>query len=412
MAQVLALTPSTTPEVETAKLGYIAIAESAPLIIAKEKGFFDRHGMAGVEISKQASWGAARDNIEIGSAGGGIDGGQWQMPMPHLISEGLITKGNRKIPMLLMAQLCTQGNGVAIAKMHKGKGFELNLAQSGGADYIKSMQKANKPFKAAYTFPKVNQDFWIRYWLAANGIDPDKDLDLLAVPASQTVANMRTGTMDGFSTGDPWPSRIVKDEIGFLAVLTAQIWPNHPEEYFAMRKEWVEKYPRAAKAILKAIMEAQMWCDDPKNREEMVAILSLRKYFNVPKEFISGPYAGEYLLGDTLQKSTDQSLAIKYWKDAKGSVSYPYKSHDLWFLTESVRWGFLPEGILGQADRIINTVNGEKFWLEAANELGIAKADLPKGTSRGVEKFFDGVEFDPEKPKAYLDSLRIKAIKA
>jgi bicarbonate transport system substrate-binding protein len=412
MAQALALTPATTPEVETAKLGYIAIAESAPLIIAKEKGFFDRHGMAGVEISKQASWGAARDNIEIGSAGGGIDGGQWQMPMPHLISEGLITKGNRKIPMLLMAQLCTQGNGVAIAKMHKGKGFELNLAQSGGADYIKSMQKANKPFKAAYTFPKVNQDFWIRYWLAANGIDPDKDLDLLAVPASQTVANMRTGTMDGFSTGDPWPSRIVKDEIGFLAVLTAQIWPNHPEEYFAMRKEWVEKHPKAAKAILKAIMEAQMWCDDPKNREEMVQILAMRKYFNVPVEFIRGPYAGEYLLGDTLQKSTDQSLAIKYWKDAKGSVSYPYKSHDLWFLTESVRWGFLPESILGQADRIINTVNGEQFWLEAANELGIAKADLPKGTSRGVEKFFDGVEFDPEKPKAYLDSLRIKAIKA
>ena len=202
-------------------------------------------GMPEVKISKQASWGAARDNIEIGSSGGGIDGGQWQMPMPHLLSEGLITKGNRKVPMVVLAQLCTHGNGVAIAKKHKGKGIELDLVKSGGADYIKSLSTSDKKFKIAYTFPKVNQDFWLRYWLAANGIDPNKDVDLLAVPASQTVANMRTETMDGFSTGDPWPSRIVKDKIGFLAMLTADLWEAHPEEYLSVRREWVEQHPKA-----------------------------------------------------------------------------------------------------------------------------------------------------------------------
>jgi bicarbonate transport system substrate-binding protein len=236
-AQALSLSPAQIPETTTLKLGYIAIVESAPLIIAKEKGFFDRYGMTNVNISKQASWGAARDNIEIGSEGGGIDGGQWQMPMPHLISEGIITKANRKIPMVTLAQLCTHGNGIAIANKHIGKGFGLDLGKSGAADYIKDLKKAGTPFKAAYTFPRVNQDFWIRYWLAAGGVDPDKDLDLLAVPASQTVANMRTGTMDGFSTGDPWPYRIVRDEIGFLAVLNAQVWKDHPEEYLALRED-------------------------------------------------------------------------------------------------------------------------------------------------------------------------------
>jgi bicarbonate transport system substrate-binding protein len=411
-AEPLSLSPAATPEVTGAKLGYIAIVESAPLIIAQEKGFFARHGMTDIEVAKQASWGAARDNIEIGSAGGGIDGGQWQMPMPHLISEGVITKANRKIPMMTLAQLNTQGNGVAISKAHIGKGFGLDLAKDGAADYIRSLKEAGTPFKAAYTFPKVNQDFWIRYWLAAGGLDPNNDLNLLAVPASQTVANMRTGTMDGFSTGDPWPYRIVRDDIGFLTVLTAQIWPDHPEEYFAMRKDWIEQHPKATKAILKAIMEAQQWCDDPKNQEEMIQILAIRKYFNVPTDFLRGPYAGEYTIGDQAEKISDTKLAIKYWKDNQGSVSYPYKSHDLWFLTESVRWGFLPPSILGEANRIIDTVNGEKYWREAAQELGIVAVDIPSDTSRGVETFFDGVKFDPTNPQAYLDSLKIKAIKA
>jgi bicarbonate transport system substrate-binding protein len=411
-AEAMTLSPATTPEITAVKLGYIAVAESAPLIIAKEKGFFDRHGMFNVDVSKQASWGAARDNIEIGSAGGGIDGGQWQMPMPQLISEGIITKGNRKIQMLSLAQLSTQGNGIAIAAQHTGKGFGLDV--SGAAEYVRNMKANNQPFKAAYTFPRVNQDFWIRYWLAAGGIDPNKDLDLIAVPAAQTVASMRTGSMDGFSTGDPWPSRILLDKrkFGFLATLTAQIWPAHPEEYFAMREDWVGRYPKATKAMLKAIMEAQMWCDDPKNRTEMTAILAQRKYFNVPQEILTSPYEGEYILGDQRQTVKDPNLAIRYWQDSRGSVSYPYKSHDLWFLTESVRWGFLPQGILSEADRIINAVSGDQYWREAAQELGIAASAIPSSTSRGIEKFFDGAEFNPEKPQDYLNSLRIKAIKA
>ncbi|MFM9156578.1 MAG: ABC transporter substrate-binding protein, partial [Dolichospermum sp.] len=117
--------PEQKPETTKAKLGYIPIVESAPLIIAQEKGFFAKYGMTEVELSKQASWGSARDNLEIGSQGGGIDGGQWQMPMPHLITEGKITKGNKPIPMYVLAQLVTHGNAIAIANKHLGKGISL-----------------------------------------------------------------------------------------------------------------------------------------------------------------------------------------------------------------------------------------------------------------------------------------------
>ncbi|PMB38489.1 bicarbonate-binding protein [Fischerella thermalis CCMEE 5205] len=401
------ISPEQTPETKTVKLGYVPIVEAAPLIIAKEKGFFAKYGMTDVELSKQASWGSARDNVEIGSAGGGIDGGQWQMPMPHLITEGIITKGNQKIPMYVLAQLNTHGNGIAIANKHQGKGISLQLA--GAKSLFSQLKSTNTPFTAAQTFPAVNQDFWIRYWLAAGGINPDTDIKLLTVPAAQTVANMKTGTMDAFSTGDPWPYRIVKDKIGFLAALTAEIWKNHPEEYLAIRADWVDKNPKATKALLKGVMEAQQWLDNFDNRKEAAAILSGRNYFNLPEEILAGPFQGKYDMGDG-RTIDDKSMAPYYWKDEKGSVSYPYKSHDLWFITESVRWGFLPKDYLTKANALIDKVNREDIWKEAAKEAGIAAADIPTSTSRGVEEFFDGVKFDPTQPEAYLKSLQIKKV--
>ena len=397
-----------SPETTKVKLGFTPIFESAPLIIAKEKGFFAKYGMTDAEVSKQANWGAARDNVEIGSAGGGIDGGQWQMPMPYLISEGLITKNNVKVPMYVLAMLNTQGNGIAIAKSQMGKNISLDMSKA--KDYIQGLQKEGKKFRAAYTFPKANQDFWIRYWLAAGGIDPDKDVSLLTVPAAQTVANMKTGTMEGFSTGDPWPGRLIKDDIGFVAALTAQMWPSHPEEYLGMRADWVDKNPKATKAILKAVMEAQQWCDKQENRKELAQIVAKASYFNVPAATLEPMFMGKYVMGDGQPDINDFNMAVRYWKTDKGSVSYPYKSLDLWFLTESVRWGFLPKTYLETSKNLIDKVNRSDLWKEAAKEAGIPAAEIPTGDSRGVEKFFDGKVFDPANPKAYLDSLAIKKV--
>ena len=399
---------SDSPETTQIKLGYIPIVESAGLIIAQEKGFFAKYAMTGVELSKQANWASARDNVTIGSAGGGIDGGQWQMPMPHLISEGIITNG-QKIPMYVLAQLVTQGNGIAISNIHQGKGLGLDI--SNAADYIKGFSASEgRKFKAAHTFPNVNQDFWIRYWFAAGGVDPDTDIELLAVPPAETVQGMRNGTMDAFSTGDPWPYRIVADDIGFMSALTEEIWAFHPEEYLAIRADWVDANPKATKALLKGLMEAQQWCDDPANRPELVKICAGRNYFNIPVAILTPPYEGKYAMGDGKAQIDKFQAGPLYWKDGIGNVSYPYKSHDLWFLTEGLRWSF-HQGQIDDFDtinRIIEAVNREDLWREAATEAGFS--DIPTETSRGVETFFDGTKFDPANPQAYLDSLAIKRI--
>ncbi|MFM7447485.1 MAG: CmpA/NrtA family ABC transporter substrate-binding protein [Leptolyngbyaceae cyanobacterium] len=396
------------PEVTTAKLGYLPIVESAPIIIAKEKGFFAKYGMPNVEVSKQANWASARDNVVNGSGAGGIDGGQWQMPMPYLIGDGLITNG-RKVPMYNLLKLNTQGNGIAVSGNLKGKGISLNIKDPA---VIKGFEKtAGRKFKAAFTFPNANQDFWIRYWLAGNGINPDKDIDLLAIPPAETVQGLRTGTIDAFSTGDPWPYRIVADDIGFIGALTEQIWQYHPEEFFALRADWVDKNPKATKAILKALMEAQQWCDKPENRPELVTILSGRNYFNVPAKVLTPPMEGKYTMGDGQPQINNFQSGVLYWKDGRGSVSFPYKSHDLWFLTETMRWNFHDGAIkdFAMAKAMIDKVNREDLWREAAKEAGVATADIPTSSSRGEEKFFDGVVFNPENPEAYLKSLKIKA---
>ncbi|MGL5794905.1 MAG: CmpA/NrtA family ABC transporter substrate-binding protein, partial [Waterburya sp.] len=310
--------------------------------------------------------------------------------------------------MYVLAKLNTQGNGIAISNVHQGKGIGLNIT-SQGAEYIKSFPKdKDRKFKAAFTFPQVNQDFWVRYWLAASGLDPDKDVDLLAVPPAETVQGMRTGSMDAFSTGDPWPYRIVAEDIGYMAGLTAQMWKSHPEEYLAVRSDWVDKNPKATKAVLKALMEAQQWCDKPENRPELIKILGRRSYFNILGELIDPPYKGNYKMGDGKPDVKDYKMGPLYWQDDRGSVSYPYKSHELWFLTESVRWNFLPEDTLANAKEMIDKVNREDLWLEAAKEAKFA--NLPTSPSRGVEKFFDGIEFDPENPSAYLNSLQVKRV--
>jgi len=395
-------------ETRSISLGFIPILEAAPLVVGVEKGFFARHGLE-VNLSKQASWGAARDNVVLGAAGGGIDGGQWQLPMPQMISEGAITNG-KKVPMLILAMLMSQGNGIAAANTVRDANLTVDLKTSSPGYLERFSQKQGRKFKAAYTFPKANQEIWIRYWLAAAGVNPDQAVELLKVPAPETLQGMKNGTMEAFSTGDPWPTRIVRDDIGYLAATTAQIWKAHPEEYLAVRADWVERNPKAAVALLKGLIEAQIWLDKPENKDEAARILSSRKWFNAPLPVIQDSLKGQYKLGVRGATNTDPRMGPLYWSSDRGVISYPYKSLTLWFLLESMRWKFFPGTVdsIEQARAINDRVTREDLWKQAARAVGVPAKDIPSGSSRGKETFFDGIIYDPENPKAYLDSLKIK----
>jgi nitrate/nitrite transport system substrate-binding protein len=247
------------PEVKGAKLGFIALTDAAPLFVAKEKGIFAKYGLPETEVLKQASWGTTRDNLVLGSEGNGIDGAHILTPMPYLISSGKVTQNNVPTPMYILARLNLDAQCISVSKEYADLKIGLDAAPFKIA--LDKKKAEGKSIKAAMTFPGGTHDLWLRYWLAAGGIDPDKDIETITVPPPQMVANMKVGTMDCFCVGEPWPGQLVHQQIGYTAVNTGEIWNKHPEKSLGMRAAWVDKYPKAAQAITMAVMEAQQWAD-------------------------------------------------------------------------------------------------------------------------------------------------------
>ncbi len=389
-----------TPETPTAKLGYIALTDSAPVIIAKAKGLFAKYGMTDVSVIKQASWGGVRDNLELGSGGGGIDGAHILSPMPYFMTLGTITKSRAPVPVSILARLNTNGQGISVEAEYLNVRADLGAAKM--KPIIAKRKAAGTKIVMAMTFPGGTHDLWLRYWLAASGINPDADVELITIPPPQMVANMKAKTMEAFCVGEPWNDQLVAQKIGYTAVSTGQLWMDHPEKAFAMRSDWIAAHPNAARALTAAIIEAQIWCDNPANLAEMVAILSSRDWLKVPATDIQDRLAGNFTMGDG-RVFTNAPFKMKFWAN---HASYPYRSHDLWFLTENQRWGKLPAAL--NTTKAIAAVNREDIWRQAAVLARVPAGAVPKSTSRGIEKFFDGRVFDPAKPAAYLASLSIR----
>ena len=386
------------PEVAKARLGFIALTDASPLIIAKERGLFAKYGMPDVEVLKQASWAGTRDNLVLGSGGGGIDGAHILSPMPYLLTTGQAT-GGKPVAMNILARLNI--NGQAISVGNDLKAVKVGLNSAGAKAKFAQLKAAGNVAKVAMTFRGGTHDLWIRYWLAAGGINPEVDVSTIVIPPPQMVANMKAGTQDAFCVGEPWNGQLVNQKVGYTACLTSEIWMNHPEKCLGMRADWVARHPRAAQALTMAVMEAQMWCDKMGNRPAMCSTVSGRQYINVPMGDILPRLQGTVDFGDGRAVKGSPHI-MKFWAD---NASFPFKSHDLWFVTEDVRWGVLPQSTNKMA--LVNKVNRADIWRAAAKSLGVA---APASDSRGPERFFDGKVFDPANPAAYLASQPIKKL--
>ncbi|MFC7695250.1 ABC transporter substrate-binding protein [Bradyrhizobium sp. GCM10028915] len=391
------------PEVKGAKLGFIALSDAGPLFVAKDKGLFAKYGMPDTDVQKQASWGTTRDNLVLGSEGNGIDGAHILTPMPYLISAGKVTQNNQPTPMYILARLNLDSQCISVANEYAD--LKLGVDATPFKAALEKKKASGKAVKAAMTFPGGTHDLWIRYWLAAGGIDPDKDIETIVVPPPQMVANMKVGTMDCFCVGEPWNLQLIHQNIGYTAINTGELWNKHPEKSFGMRAAFVDKYPKASKALLMAVMEAQQWSDKAENKAELAAIMGKRQWMNCPVEDVLDRTAGKFDYGIPGKVVENSPHIMKYWRDF---ASYPFQSHDLWFLTEDIRWGKYEANF--DTEALIAKVNREDMWRDAAKTLGVASAEIPASTSRGKETFFDGKVFDPENPAAYLKSLAIKRV--
>jgi nitrate/nitrite transport system substrate-binding protein len=378
-----------TPEVSDLRIGMIALTDCSPIVIAHEKGFFKKYGI-NATIVKGASWAAIRDSLSNGD----IQATHMLLGMPIASTIGLL--GSPKKPMIIPWILNRNGQAFTMKAEWKGKLSTDPRALKPFADEAKAK---GSPLTFAMTFPPGTHAMWMRYYLGAAGVNPDKDVSLITIPPPQMVTNMKVGKMDGFCVGEPWNARAVNDGIGYTAMTTQELWKDHPEKVCAFTAEFAEKNPKTVKAVIKALHEASVWLDHMPNRIEQAEITSRPTYINCPKELILGRMRGEYDYGDGRKKQDPNYMIF-----SSRNCNYPQYKYAIWFLTQFRRWGMVQGTPPYQA--IAKQVMRPDLYEEAMRELGVAHG----GASDAPERLFDGT-FDPKYAEEYALSFAVKSPK-
>ncbi len=374
------------PETPDVRFGMIALTDCSPIVIAHEKGFFKKYGINST-VTKGASWAAIRDSLSNGD----IQATHMLLGMPIASTMGLL--GSPQVPMIAPWLLNRNGQAITLKADWKGKVAADPKAIKPLADAAK---KAGSPLTFAMTFPPGTHAMWMRYFLAAGGVNPDKDVSLVTIPPAQMVANMKIGKMDGFCVGEPWNARSIADGIGFTGITTQEIWKDHPEKVCAFKEEFALKNPKTVKAILKALHEASVWLDDMKNRPEQADIVSRATYINCPPEIILGRLQGHYDYGDGRTKE-DPNYMIFHDRNC----NFPQPKYATWWLSQFRRWGFVPSAPDYAA--ISKRVMRFDIYEEAMKELGVTSG----GLNNDPETLFDGVVFNPNDPETYAKSFKV-----
>ncbi|MBS1160690.1 MAG: NMT1-like family protein [Proteobacteria bacterium] len=377
---------SDAPEKKEVRIGFIPLTDCASVVMAAVNKFDEKYGIK-IIATKEASWASVRDKLVNGE----LDAAHVLYGLVYGVQMGI---GGPKKDMAVLMGLNNNGQAITLANKLKEQGV------TDGNSLRKLISSKPGEYTFAQTFPTGTHAMWLYYWLAANGINPLKDVKTITVPPPQMVANMRVGNMDGYCVGEPWNNRAIIDNIGFTATTTQDIWTDHPEKVLGTTADFVAKNPNTARAMTAAILEAGRWIDASlANRRKTAEVIAQKSYVNTDMDVILERMLGRYSNG--LGKSWDDKNYMKFFND--GQVNFPYLSDGMWFMTQHKRWGLLKD----EPDylAVAKKVNRIDIYKQAAAAVGIA---LPKSELRS-SKLIDGVVWDGKDPKQYAAAFKIKA---
>jgi nitrate/nitrite transport system substrate-binding protein len=377
---------SDAPEKKEVKVGFIPLTDCASVVMASVLEIDRKYGLK-IVPTKEASWASVRDKL----INGDIDAAHVLYGLVYGVHLGV---GGPKKDMAVLMTLNNNGQAITLSK---------KLADKGGVDgksLAELMKKEPREYTFAQTFPTGTHAMWLYYWLAANGVNPMRDVKVITVPPPQMVANMRVGNMDGFCVGEPWNHRAIADGIGITAITTQDVWKDHPEKVLGTTAEFVQKNPNTARAMTAAVIEAGRWIDASlSNRRKMAETVAATAYVNTSVDVIVERILGRYQ--DGRGRTWDDPNHMKFYAD--GAVNFPYYSDGMWFLTQHRRWGLLktdPDYLA-----VAKQVNQVELYKQAATAV---KAGLPKEPMR-TSKLVDGIVWDGRDPKKYAGSFAVHA---
>lgn len=379
---------ASAPGEEVIRLGIIPLTDCAPLVIAFEKGLFKKYGV-NVQISKEASWANVRDKLLTGE----LQGAHCLFGMPFSVYTGVGGIVGSELPIAMM--LNNNGQSITLSKDFCGKvkPGDISSVRQAVTDL-----SAKKEMTFAGTFPGGTHDIWLRYWLAASGVDQHQ-VKIITIPPPQMVANMKVGNMDGFCVGEPWNQVAVKQGTGFTHLATQDIWKHHPEKALVLNKQFSMAKRPQVKLIMKAILEACIWLDDMQNRKEAAEIIGRPSYVNAPAKEIATRLNGVYDLGcDYGQKQyTDDSMLFY----RGGETNFPRKAYGIWFMAQYVRFHYL--GAEPDYQAIAGKLILQDLYREVASEMNIP---VPDNDMQPFTVGLDKVTFDPAQPAESLKKYK------
>ena len=412
-----------SPEKQELKVGFIKLADCAPLVVAYEKGYFEEEGLY-VTLEVQANWKIVVDRV--------IDGG---LDASHMLpgqALGAVAGVGSQADLVSVAGMGVNTLAITVGKdVWSAMKPNLTLAEdkpqhpiSAGAlkPVIEEFSAAGNKFGMGMVFPTSTHNYVLRYWLAAGGIHPgyytasdsngtsDGEVALSVTPPPQMPSTLAAGTIAGYSVGEPWNQQAGMRGIGVPVVTAPEVWSRTPEKILGMRRDFAEKNPETVKALVKAIIRAEQWidADNGANRDELAKILSRSEYVGADYDVLVEPLKGEYQYEQGDLRTIPELNA--YFRDFAG---YPFAGDAIWFLTQMRRWGQLADQSDSWYAETARRVYRSDLYRAAAAELisegKLAASDLPAAelTIPPGAKFIDGIEFDPAQPNAYLAKFAI-----
>lgn len=396
-------------EVEKKELtiGFIALTDCAPIVIAKEKGFFSKYGLDVHVVKEGGGWPGIQQKVISGE----YDFSHALAGMPIAATLGI--NGSANLQALL--SLDYNGNGITFGNsiIEKMKHYGMDekkrpLGSESLKKYIDAKHQTEgssyQPLSFGMVHPVSTHNYELRYWMASSGIDPDADATIKPFPPPTMPSNLIAGNIEGYCVGEPWNERIVLEKKGSTLVTNYDIWNNNPEKVLQARADFIKQNPETTKAVMKAILEAQMWLDTSwENRQEAVKILSKPNYVKAPVKVLEKSMTGtfQYLKGQDSEPNPEFNVFANYY------AAYPFYSHGMWFITQMYRWGQLDHAVNMKA--VVESVYRPDLFEEVAKEVGYTLPPSP-WKKDGVDKhnmFMDKKVYDPNQAVEYIYSFEV-----
>lgn len=345
-------------------IGYVPLSDCAPLVVAYEKGFFEAEGLQ-VTLHRERSWASIRDKTAFGV----YDASQMLYPMPLASTLGV---GGPAVPMVTSLCLSLGGNAITVSNELHDEMVEADpeaaakpeTSAEALAAVIRKRQAEDGPTVTfGCVFPTSTHYYELRFWLESAGIDCDLDVQIIVVPPPDMPEALREKKLDGFCVGEPWNSFTVQRGWGRVVITKQSLWNNGPEKVLGVTRQWADKHPATHRAMVRAVIEAAAWCDQPENRAEVAGLIADERYLDVPVDIVELSMLGglRFVQAGPVQTMPDFMIFHRY------AANFPWRSHALWFLERMIAAGQIDPPV--NEDAVVSSVMRLEVYREACKQL-------------------------------------------